>query len=82
MAGSESLRWGGMKKKVNALELIQKIEKLTKERMAGQDVVSLDQFRDLRKKLEPKTLLANRVRKLASSIAVSPPPTTATSTFL
>jgi len=46
-----------MKKKVNALELIQKIEKLTKERMAGQDVVSLDQFRDLRKKLEPKTLL-------------------------
>ena len=46
-----------MKKKVNALDLIQKIEKLTKERMASQDVVSLDQFRDLKNKIEPTTLL-------------------------
>lgn len=45
------------KKKVNALELIQKIEKLTKERMASQDVVPLDQFRDFKKRTEPKTLL-------------------------
>lgn len=45
------------KKKVNAVDLIQKIEKLTKERMASQDVVELDQFRDLKKKMDPKTLL-------------------------
>lgn len=45
------------KKKVNALDLIQKIERLTKERMASQDVVPLDQFRDFRKKVDPKILL-------------------------
>lgn len=46
-----------MKKKVNALDLIQKIEKLTKERMASQDVVPLDQFRDFKNKIEPRTIL-------------------------
>jgi DNA-binding response OmpR family regulator len=37
--------------------LVDKIEKMTKARIAGQDVVSLDQFRDAKKKLEPKNLL-------------------------
>lgn len=45
------------KKKVNALDLIQKIEKLTKERMTSPEVVQLDQFRDFRNKVEPRTIL-------------------------
>ena len=45
------------KKKVNALDLIQKISKLTKERMTSPDVVALDQFRDFKNKADPKTLL-------------------------
>jgi two-component system aerobic respiration control protein ArcA len=45
------------KKKVNALDLIQKIEKLAKERMTSQEVVPLDQFRDLKRKSDPKTIL-------------------------
>lgn len=44
-------------KKIGTQELIQKIEKLAKQRMTADPVVSLDQFRDLKKKLEPKTLL-------------------------
>jgi two-component system aerobic respiration control protein ArcA len=44
-------------KKLNTNELIQKIEKLTKERMASDSVVSLDKYRALKHKLEPKTLL-------------------------
>lgn len=45
------------KKKVNAFDLIQKIEKLTKERVASQPVVTLDQFRQIKKKLDPKVIL-------------------------
>jgi two-component system aerobic respiration control protein ArcA len=46
-----------MSKKINTKSLIDKIEKLTKEKMVQQDVVSLDQFRHLQKKEEPKSLL-------------------------
>lgn len=45
------------KKKINAQDLISKIEKITKARMASGDVVQLDSFRDLKKKVEPKTIL-------------------------
>ena len=45
------------KRKVNALELIQKIEKLTRGRMASGEVVSLDNFRELKKKIDPPTIL-------------------------
>lgn len=44
-------------KKIGTLELIQKIEKLTKQRITSESVVSLDQFRDLKTKIDPKTLL-------------------------
>lgn len=46
-----------MKKKVNAGDLIQKIEKLTKERMASEDVVPLDRFRDFKNKVDPRMIL-------------------------
>lgn len=45
------------KKKVNAHDLIAKIEKITKARMASQDVVSLDSFREMKNKMDPKTIL-------------------------
>jgi two-component system aerobic respiration control protein ArcA len=45
------------KKKVNALDLIQKIEKLTKERMTSPEVVQLDQFRDFKNKVDSRTIL-------------------------
>lgn len=45
------------KKKINTQDLISKIEKITKARMAVQPVVALDQFRDFKKKIDPKTLL-------------------------
>jgi two-component system aerobic respiration control protein ArcA len=44
-------------KKIGTLELIQKIEKLAKQRITSESVVSLDQFRDLKTKMDPKTLL-------------------------
>lgn len=44
-------------KKIGTQELIQKIEKLAKQRMTSDPVVSLDQFRELKRKTEPKTLL-------------------------
>lgn len=46
-----------MSKKINTKSLIDKIEKLTKEKMTQQDVVSLDQFRKVQKKEDPRTLL-------------------------
>lgn len=46
-----------MSKKINIKDLVGKIEKMTKARIASQPVVSLDQFRDAKKKLEPKNLL-------------------------
>lgn len=45
------------KKKINASDLINKIEKLAKARMASGEVVELQNFRDLKKKTEPKTIL-------------------------
>ena len=45
------------KKKVNAREFISQIEKMTRSRMAAGDVVSLDNFRDFKKKIDPPTIL-------------------------
>lgn len=45
------------KKKINAQDLIARIEKMTKARMATGEVVQLDNFRDLKKKIDPKTIL-------------------------
>ena len=45
------------KKKINATDLISKIEKITKARMASGEVVALDNFRDLKKKTDIKTIL-------------------------
>ncbi len=46
-----------MAKKFITSDLIKKIEKLTKQRMAEQPVVSLDQFRDAQKKMNPQNIL-------------------------
>ncbi len=46
-----------MTKKLSTSDLIRKIEKLTKQRIAGQDVVALDQFRDAKNKIQPTTIL-------------------------
>lgn len=45
------------KRRINAKDLIDKIEKITKSRMAKEEVVQLDNFRDLKKKMDPKTIL-------------------------
>ncbi len=45
-----------MSKKIDTTELVKKIEKITRERMREETVVSLDKFRD-KKKDPPKTLL-------------------------
>lgn len=45
------------KKNINAKDLINKIEKLTKSRMASSEVVSLDSFREMKKKIDVKTIL-------------------------
>lgn len=45
------------KKKINASDLIAKIEKLAKSRMASGEVVELQNFRELKKKVEPKVIL-------------------------
>jgi two-component system aerobic respiration control protein ArcA len=44
-------------KKINTKDLVNKIEKITKARIASQDVVSLDQFREAKKKLDPSIIL-------------------------
>ena len=46
-----------MTKKLSTSDLIRKIEKLTKQRIAGQEVVALDQFRDAKSKIQPTTIL-------------------------
>lgn len=46
-----------MAKKINTKDLVNKIEKMTKSRIAQEPVVSLDQFRDAKKKMDPKNLL-------------------------
>jgi two-component system aerobic respiration control protein ArcA len=45
------------KKKINATDLINKIERIAKARMASQEVVSLDAVRGLKKKDDPKIIL-------------------------
>ncbi|WII72214.1 response regulator [Bdellovibrio sp. 22V] len=44
-------------KRINTKDLIDKIEKMTKARIASQEVVPLDQFREAKKKLDPKVIL-------------------------
>lgn len=44
-------------KKISTGDIVKKIEKITKARIASQEVVSLDQFRDAKKKMDPKVLL-------------------------
>jgi two-component system aerobic respiration control protein ArcA len=46
-----------MKKKINARDLIDKIEKIAKSRMAQESVIQLDNFRELKNKMDPKVLL-------------------------
>ncbi len=46
-----------MSKKNNTKSLIEKIEKLAKEKMIQEEVVSLDQFRKVQKKEEPRSIL-------------------------
>jgi two-component system, OmpR family, aerobic respiration control protein ArcA len=46
-----------MSKKINTKDLVSKIEKMTKARIASEPVVSLDQFREAKKKLDPKVIL-------------------------
>ncbi len=46
-----------MTKKLSTEELIKKIEKLTKQRLAEQPVVELDQFRDVKNKMNPIHIL-------------------------
>lgn len=45
------------KKKINASDLVSKIEKIARSRMASSEVVELNNFRDLKKKTEPKAIL-------------------------
>ena len=44
-------------RRLTTQQLIEKIEKLAKSRIASEEVVSLEQFRDAKKKMDPKTLL-------------------------
>ena len=44
-------------KRINTQDLVSKIEKMTKARIASQEVVQLDQFREVKKKLDPKVIL-------------------------
>ena len=46
-----------MAKKFVTSDLINRIEKLTKQRMSEQPIVSLDQFRDAHKKMNPLNIL-------------------------
>jgi two-component system, OmpR family, aerobic respiration control protein ArcA len=45
------------KKKINTQDLVSKIEKITRARMASEPVVALDSFRDFKKKMDPKVIL-------------------------
>lgn len=45
------------KKKINTQDLVAKIERITRGRMASEPVVELDSFRDFKKKIEPKVIL-------------------------
>lgn len=45
------------KPRINTKDLVNKIEKITKERMTKESVVDLGSFRDLKKKETPRTIL-------------------------
>lgn len=45
------------KKKINTQQFVQQIERITRERLAKEEVVPLDQFRQVSKKADPKTIL-------------------------
>lgn len=45
------------KPRISTKDLVKKIEKITKERMTQESVVDLNQFRDLKNKQNPKTIL-------------------------
>lgn len=45
------------KARINTKDLVKKIEKITKERMTQESVVDLNQFRDLKNKQNPRTIL-------------------------
>jgi two-component system aerobic respiration control protein ArcA len=45
------------KKRINTKSLVEKIEKVTRERIAGKEVVSLDAFRKAKEKEDPATIL-------------------------
>lgn len=45
------------KPRINTKDLVNKIEKITKERMTKESVVDLGSFRDLKKKESPRTIL-------------------------
>lgn len=46
-----------MSRKINTKDLVEKIERITRQKMAQEDVVSLDDFRDLKNVMEHKTIL-------------------------
>ncbi|MCJ8277510.1 MAG: response regulator [Bdellovibrionales bacterium] len=46
-----------MAKKINTEDLVKKIEKITRERLVKENVVDLEQYRELKISKEPKTLL-------------------------
>lgn len=46
-----------MSKKINTKSLIEKIEKVTREKLSEQNVVSLSDYRNLTQREEPKTVL-------------------------
>lgn len=46
-----------MGKRINTKDLVGKIEKMTKARIASEPVVDLKNFREIKKKMDPKTLL-------------------------
>lgn len=46
-----------MAKKINTEDLVKKIEKITRERIVKENVVDLEQYRDLKTSNQPKTIL-------------------------
>lgn len=46
-----------MAKKINTEDLVKKIEKITRDRLVKKNVVSLDQYRELKEKKDPYNLL-------------------------
>ncbi len=44
-------------KRINTKDLVNKIEKIAKQKISEQSVVPLDQFREVKKKIDPKVIL-------------------------